>query len=190
MRHRRFRQGHKGYRRALYSLAVLGGLGLLALPRPASAEPPTLIHDRIEAQFSDPDFCGSGMTVDVVVSAVQTVRLADDEVQGSGSFRVVLTNPETGASVVVSAAGQVRDEVVSGDPDGIHTHLLTLKGLPEKIQSAGGEVLLRDAGVIAFVGTFDGDRLIRSDLVLQRGPHPEADADFTLFCSTVVSALA
>lgn len=61
--------------------------------------------------------------------------------------------------------------------------------LTEKIQTVGGEVLTRDAGVIAFADTFDGHTFIGSEVVINKGPHPEADADFALFCTTVVRAL-
>ena len=172
------------------SAAAAVVLSLLVLGPPAQANPAALVHDRVEAQFTDVDFCGSGLAVDVVVSGVQNLRLEADAFQGSGRFRAVITNPATGHSVVVSSAGQVHAEMVSGDPHGLHTHLLTFKGLPEKIQVAGGEVLLREAGVIAFLDTFDGDQLISSEVVINRGPHPEADSDFTLFCSTILSALS
>ena len=171
------------------SLGAALSLALLALGPPALAGTPTVIHDQIDAHFSEPGFCGSGMTVDVVVRGVQTIRIGDEGVQVTGRVRAVFTNPQTGASVVVSSAGQLRDEIVSGDPDGVHLHLFTFKGLAEKIQTAGGEVLLRDAGVIAFASTFDGHDLLGSDVVVNKGPHPEADADFALFCTTMVSAL-
>jgi hypothetical protein len=51
-------------------------------------------------------------------------------------------------------------------------------------------VLLRDAGVITFVETFDletGD-LISTDVVI-KGPHPEAESDFEAFCEVVTGAL-
>ena len=190
MRDARYGQRRDGARLGRYSLGAVLSLALLALGPPALADTPTFIHDQIDAHFSEPGFCGSGITVDVVVSGVQTIRLRGEDVQVTGRVRAVVTNPQTGASVVVSSAGQVRDEIVSGDAGGVHTHLLTFKGLPEKIQTAGGEVLLRDAGVIAFADTFDGHHLLSSEVVVNKGPHPEADADFALFCSTMVSALA
>ena len=185
-----FGGGRDGSRRSLLRAGALVALWLLALAPPGLADTPTVIHDRIDAAFSDPDFCGSGLTVDVAVAGVQTIRLDGDRLQVTGQFRSELTNPDTGATVVISGAGQLRNELVSGHPEGIHTHLVTFKGLPEKIQTAGGEALLRDAGVIAFADTFDGHHFISSEVVVNKGPHPEADADFALFCSTVVSALS
>jgi hypothetical protein len=49
------------------------------------------------------------------------------------------------------------------------TFVTTFKGLPEKIQTPQGPVLLRDAGVITFADTFDletGD-FISTDVVIK-----------------------
>jgi len=49
--------------------------------------------------------------------------------------------------------------------------------------------LLRDAGLIVFATTFEGDEFISSETVLVKGPHPEAESDFALFCEVVTEAL-
>ena len=74
---------------------------------------------------------------------------------------------------------------------GTITFTSTFKGLPEKIQTANGPVLLRDAGIITFMDTFDLDtgEFISSDVII-KGPHPEAESDFTLFCEVITEALA
>lgn len=65
------------------------------------------------------------------------------------------------------------------------------RGLPEKISTPHGPVLLRDAGIISFSDTVDisTGELISSD-VLIKGPHPEANSDFTLFCNVITADLA
>ncbi|HEV2088895.1 MAG TPA: hypothetical protein VGR21_11350 [Cryptosporangiaceae bacterium] len=176
--------------RRLACAAALGGAALLPLANPAFGGPATVIHDRIDgAELSEANFCGTGLTVEHVIDGVQNVHLDGEGFRGSGRFRDVITNPDNGQSVVVSAAGHVEGRLVSGDPLGVHTHLVTFKGLAEKLQSARGEVLTRDAGVIAFADTFDGPMFLGSEVVINKGPHPEADADFALFCTTVVRAL-
>lgn len=175
-------------RKWLATGVIVSGM-LLALGGPALASPPTVIHDRIVDEFTDPNFCGTGMTVEVAVEGVQNLRPAADSFRATGQVRTVITNPANGNSVVVSAAGQFDVKLISGDPSGIHTLLVTIKGLPAKIQTAHGAVLLRDAGIIAFADTFDGDQFVSSEVVVNKGPHPEADSGFTLFCGTVVSAL-
>jgi hypothetical protein len=51
--------------------------------------------------------------------------------------------------------------------------------LPEKIQTARGPGLTYDAGIATLL-TFDGDELVEEQIVVVKGPHPEADADFEL----------
>ncbi len=80
---------------------------------------------------------------------------------------------------------------VTENPDGTLTFVTTFKGLPEQISSHGkGGVELRDAGLITFITTIDpatGD--VISDEVVIKGPHPEAESDFTLFCDAFLAAL-
>jgi hypothetical protein len=98
-----------------------------------------------------------------------------------------------GKSVLISSAGQVSGPPPIVDEEaGTITFLTSFKGLPEKIQTAKGPVLLRDVGIITFADTFDletGD-FISSEIVVNKGPHPEADSDFTLFCEVISGALA
>jgi hypothetical protein len=97
-------------------------------------------------------------------------------------------------SVAVSAsAGQATGPApVVDEQAGTITFTATYKGLPEKIQTAHGPVLLRDAGVITFADTFDlqTGEFISSETLVNNGPHPEADSDFTRFCEVVGGALA
>jgi hypothetical protein len=97
-----------------------------------------------------------------------------------------------GKSVVVSSAGQVTGPAAIVDEEaGTITFLTSFKGLPEKIQTAQGRVLLRDAGIITFADTFDLEtgEFISSEITVNKGPHPEADSDFTLFCEVISEAL-
>jgi hypothetical protein len=51
--------------------------------------------------------------------------------------------------------------------------------------------LLRDAGVAVFTDVFDlatGD-LISTDISF-KGPHPDLERDFTLFCEVITGALS
>ena len=162
----------------------------MALAGPAAGSPPTVIHDRVVDGFTDADFCGTGLAVDVEVAGVQNGHLDGESFRGTGEVRVVLTNPHNGIAVILSSAGQMRVELVSGDPEGVHTFHATFKGLAQKVQTAHGAVLLRDAGVITFADTFDGEELVGSEVVVAKGPHPQADSGFSLFCATVVPALS
>jgi len=172
------------------AIAVVSVLALV--PSGASAaQPIERFHSNVTDSFSD-QLCG--IDVDVTFRAVDTFSVfADWSVKGTGSSRATVTNPINGASVVISRAGQFSDVApVVDEAAGTITFHPTLKGLPEKIQSAGGQVLLRDAGVISFVHTFDlhTGEPISSQTVVNSGPHPDADSDFTRFCEVVSGALA
>ena len=49
--------------------------------------------------------------------------------------------------------------------------------------------MIRDAGYIVFHVVFNGDEPLSSEIAVDRGPHPDAESDFALFCEVVPSAL-
>ncbi len=163
------------------------------MPAAALGAPPEHEHFRDVGTFVDPDFCGTGQAINGSFDFRFNVWIGSDSATGlvrtTVSGKTVLTNPDTGDSVTFSQAGQTTEQEASGDPAGLHTVLVTTKGLPEKIQTTHGPVLTRDAGIIAFVLTFDGDELLEEQIVVVKGPHPEADADFELFCEVTTQAL-
>jgi hypothetical protein len=172
---------------------LVGVVGVLIVsPGVASAAKPVeQFHDHFTDSFSD-EICG--ISVDAVVVVTDNFSLyADGSSKDTSSVRATFTNPLNGKSVVVSNAGQISGPAPIVDEDaGTITFINSFKGLPEKIQTAHGPVLLRDAGIIAFADTFDLEtgELISSETILSNGPHPEADSDFTLFCGVITGALA
>ena len=164
---------------------------LVVLPTPAlAAKPIAQFHDHFTDSFSD-EICGIAVDVDLVVTDNFFVY-ADGTTKDTSSFKQTFTNPENGKSVVLSGAGQVTGPPPVVDEEaGTITFLTSFKGLPEKIQTAHGAVLLRDAGIITFADTFDLEtgEFISSETIVNKGPHPEADSDFTLFCEVMSGAL-
>jgi hypothetical protein len=167
---------------ALVAAFVLLPAGALA------ARPVEQFHDHFTETFSD-ELCGIPVDAEAVITDNFFVY-ADDSFKDTSSVRVTFTNPENGKSVVLSNAGQITDTAVVDEEAGTITFITSYKGLPEKIQTARGPVLTRDAGVITFTETFDLEtgELISSDVVV-KGPHPEADSDFELFCEVMSGAL-
>ncbi|MDX6678432.1 MAG: hypothetical protein QOE31_2484 [Solirubrobacteraceae bacterium] len=155
-----------------------------------AAQPSESWHDHFTDTFSD-QLCG--IDVDVQLRVTDNFSIfADGSVKGSGATRGVITNPLTARSVVLSTAGQFRDVApVVDEQAGTITFHPRSTGLPEKIQTAHGGVLLRDAGVISFADTFDlqTGEFISSQTIVDHGPHPEADSDFTKFCDVMTGAL-
>ena len=168
-------------------------VALALMPAAALGAPPGHEHFRETGTDVDPDFCGTGQTINFSFDARFNVWISpegpEELVRTTSSTKQVWTNPDTGDSVTVSSAGTSTEVLISGDPDGLHTFLVTTKGLPEKIQTTHGPVLTRDAGLIAILFTFDGDEVISGETVLVKGPHPDADSDFELFCEVMVPAL-
>jgi hypothetical protein len=144
--------------------------------------------------MEDVDVCGA--IVDVVSEGVFTAK-AFFEKEGNfvrftstASAKTTLT-AENGNAVIIQNAGQFTDVAPLVDEEvGTITFTTTFKGLPEKIKTAHGPVLLRDAGVISFVDTFDLEtgEFLSSEIIV-KGPHPDAESDFTLFCEVISEAL-
>ena len=168
-------------------------VALALMPAAALAAPPGHEHFRDVGTDVDPDFCGTGQAIeisfDVRVNVWVSPEGAEELVRTTFSGTNVFTNPDTGDSVTASFAGQTTEVTVSGDPDGLHTVLATTKGLPRKIQTTNGPVLTRDAGLIAFLRTFDGEEFISQETVLVKGPHPDAESGGELSCEVLTQAL-
>jgi hypothetical protein len=169
------------------------GLVLLAL----AATPAALGAGQQHVRFHDvgtdldPDFCGTGQAIDVAFdirgNEFHAPHKADFKLTATGTF--TFTNPATGDVVIQRFAGPIWDTLISGDPAGLHVTESTVKGLPELIKTPHGGVLSRDAGYLVVRNTFDGDEFISSEILLAKGPHPDIESDFELFCELTTEAL-
>lgn len=177
--------GRPTFRQAIVAAVV----ACVLLPAGAlAAKPVEQFHDHFTDSFSD-EICGIPVDASIVVTDNFFVY-ADDSFKDTSSVRATYTNPENGQSVVLSNAGQIAGTAIVDEEAGTISFVTTYKGLPEKIKTAHGPVRLRDAGVISFIDTFDLEtgEFISSDVVI-KGPHPEADSDFELFCEVMTDAL-
>ena len=179
----------------LRSFCVAFIAALAILPAGALGAKPEIFHTSFLDTEEGVDVCG--VIVDIVSEGVFTDKAFFDKegnfvrFNSTASAMSTLT-AENGKSVIIQNAGQFTDvEPLVDEEAGTITFTTTFKGLPEKIQTAHGPVLLRDAGVITFMDTFDLEtgEFISSDVII-KGPHPEADSDFTLFCEVITEALA
>jgi hypothetical protein len=185
------KEAHMSRPALVRTLLVALVTALVVFPAPAlAAQPIEQFHDHFTDSFSD-EICGIAVDVDLVVTDNFFVY-ADDTFKDTSSFKATYTNPVNGQSVVVSSAGQIiGPPAVVDEAAGTITFLTSYKGLPEKIQTAQGPVLLRDAGIITFADTFDLEtgEFISEEIIVNKGPHPEADSDFALFCEVITGAL-
>ena len=169
------------------------GIVLLALAATPVALGAGQQHNRFHDVGTDvdPDFCGTGQAIDIAFdirgNEFEAPHKADFKLTATGTF--TFTNPATGDVVINRFAGPIWDTLISGDPEGIHVDESTVKGLPELVKTPHGGVLTRDAGYLIVRNTFDGDELISSEIVLAKGPHPDIESDFELFCELTTEAL-
>lgn len=178
-------------RALLFALTVV----LAAVPARALAGAPELLHGSFDDSFEDVNVCG--LTLDVQSQGVFTDRVYFDQDGNFVRFASTVSGTATftaadGDSVVVQFANLYAEGTPTVDEAaGTITFTSTYTGLPEKIQTSGGAVLIRDAGIIAFANTFDLETgaFISSETVLVRGPHPEADSDFLAFCEILIDEL-
>jgi hypothetical protein len=176
--------------RPIRAVAVFAAVVIvLALPVSAlAARPVERFHDHFTETFES-NLCGIDGTSTIVVQNTFTLY-SDGSFKSAGSFSETFT-ALNGKSVKISSAGTTSGpEPVIDEEAGTITFITSSKGLPEKIQTNHGSVLLRDAGVITFADTFDLEtgEFLGSEVTI-KGPHPEAESDFEAFCEVVVSAL-
>jgi hypothetical protein len=169
---------------AVALMAVLGAPGALA----ASQQ-----HERFHDVGTEVDtnFCGTGQEIDIAFDVWINAFNAPNKglYKETARGKVTFTNPLTDDTVILRFANTILEVLVSGDPDGIHVVDTRVKGLPELIKTPRGGVLTRDAGYIVFRNTLDGDELISSEIVINKGPHPNAESDFERFCEIMPEAL-
>jgi hypothetical protein len=137
--------------------------------------------------FTDPDFCGTGASVDVLVENT-LAHLSERDGVGKAEHHGTVTFIYGDASVILSFAGQFTDTIVATEAGGVEIHQLISKGIPLKIQLPNGPVLAIDAGVIVMLNTVQDGNEIDSQIVSVNGPHPLAE-NGSLFCEIGPQAL-
>ena len=177
----------------LMLLVALAAAALAALTGSGSAAAPAKFHENFDDTILHDDVCGVHDVTSRFVGVDNFFVIAFDANGNPVTFKDNIEMKQTitatnGKSVVYQAAGQ-HDGTVITDADGSITFADTFRGLPEQIFTPGGAVLTRDAGLITFYNTFDANGNFVSHSFVEKGPHPENDADFTLFCQVIVSAL-
>lgn len=177
------------------AVAAVAGFGLVVgLVSPASAGKPEQERERVFFVDEDQDVCG--INVDVVVDVTFFDKAFFDKDGNFIRFMATASGSNTfvndaGESVVVNFANLSRETESIDEVAGTVTVTFSVRGLPEKISTPHGPTLTRDAGLITFVNVFDlaTEELISEEIIVNHGPHPEADSDFTLFCEIITDEL-
>jgi hypothetical protein len=169
---------------AVVAATTLVGIG-------AAAAPVLDTHENFTDTFAD-SICGIPGTS--VVRGVDNFTLyADNTFKDNFELQQTFTAAGSGKSIVFHVAQHVigNDQPIDNG-DGTVTFVTTYKGLPEKIKLPNGRVLSRDAGVVTFTDVIDTatDELISETLSGEKGPHPDLDSGFEIFCDVVVPAIS
>jgi len=137
---------------------------------------------------TDPDFCGTGASVDVLFENT-LAHLSERDGVGKAEHHGSVTFTYGDASVILSFAGQFTDTIVATEAGGVEIHQLISKGIPVKIQLANGPVLSIDAGMIVELHTVQNGSELAVQIVSMNGPHPFAESGGSLFCEIIPQAL-
>ena len=139
-------------------------------------------HVTVRGTDVDPDFCGTGQTVNLSQKGV--FNGWDDK--AFGHIQTTWTNPANGIAIYDSFSGGGWLQFID-DGGGAYTISTTRVGQPARLQYVGGPLITNDAGVIVIHDHFDADdNYLGTDVVVVRGPHPGFGADF---CATMIDAL-
>ena len=178
------------------AVAAVAGFGLMmGLVSPASAGKPETERDRVVFVEEDQEICGLALDVVVDVTFYDKVFFDKDgnfiRFMNNSSGSNVFVN-DAGESVTVTFANLTRETESIDEEAGTITFTTSVRGLPEKIKGVGGgAVITRDAGLITFRSTWDiaTETELSNEVIVNHGPHPQADSDFTLFCEIITAEL-
>jgi hypothetical protein len=162
-------------------------LALLTVAAAVAVAPPAASGATFHSErFTDPDFCGTGASVDGLLENT-LAHVSERDGVGKAEHRGTVTFTYGDAAVILSFAGQFTDTIVATGAGGVEIHQLISKGIPVKLQLANGPVLAVDAGIIVTLNTVHFGNVVDEQIVSLNGPHPVAVSG--LFCSVVPQAL-
>ena len=168
---------------AVAAATTLVGIG-------AAARPVIHEHENFNDTFAD-SICDIPGTS--VVRGVDNFTLyPDNRFKDEFELHQTFTATASGKSLVFHVAqNQTGNDEPIDNGDGTITFVSTFKGLPEKIKLPNGRVLTRDAGNVTITTVLDAQtfELVSSSVSGEKGPHPDLDSDFELFCNIVEPAL-
>ena len=184
-----------GGKRVVQVVALTGLMTLVAgwlAAAPAGAATPTVVHTKVNVSLPGINVCG--FTVDSVVQGTSTVHVFTDQSgnmteQDTTSVVSTLTNEANGKVVHVAASGRDRfTPSPVANPDGTFTFTDTLTGIDLRVYTSHSDTLVKDAGFLSIVDTFDSQGNFVSEQVIEHGQHPFA-GDQTVFCDAIASAI-
>ena len=159
-------------------VALVACAASLAVPVAASAAPG--FHERIDDTFVNPDFCGSGVAVQM-----RDVLVANGHETATGvavAFSQKLTFTYGDRSITSHNVGREVIEIVAG------AQLVVRTGLQGQLTGPGGGLVQSDAGNLQFLATFDEPGELVDLQVVKDAGHHEGFASGG-FCSAALELL-
>ena len=142
-------------------------------------------HQTILGTDIDPDFCGTGQTVNVAFKGVFNGWEGD---KAFGHIETTYTNPANGIGITDSFSGGGKLTFID-DGNGAYTIALAREGQPARLQYVGGPLIVHDVGLVIFYDHFDADdNYLGTDIVIVGGPHPNLDEPVD-WCTLAVDLL-
>ena len=182
-------------KRGVQIVAVTGLMTLVAVwlgGASAGAATPQVSHTQISVSSTGIGVCG--FTVDSVVKGTDTFEVFFDQSGNVSSMQdeshavSTLTNEANGKVVYVEQSGRDRFSPPVVNPDGTVTFTDTLTGMDTRIYTSHSNTLVKDAGLLSFVDTFDSQGNFLSEQVIEHGQHPFG-GDSTVMCDAIASAI-
>ena len=171
---------------AISAVAALVAAGIGSAARP-------VIHEHENFTDSFPDAVCDTPGASVARGVDNFTLYPDNTFKDDFEVTQTFTATQSGKSIRFHVANQVtgNDEPIDNG-DGTITFVSTFKGLPEQIKLPNGPLLTRDAGVVTFTTILDAEtgEFISQTLSGEKGPHPDLDSGFELFCNVIVPALS
>ena len=173
-------------RRFMLITVVLAALAVT--PAAASAQGPPDERDRFTDEFVDEDFCGTGVSVDVVENSVVNVWGLEGEDTFKLTFRSRIAFTYGDTTVFLLNAGRLDVERVTGEYPGPRTDLAVDTGLRAFLRVPGEGAVTLDHGYLEYLASFDanGD-FVGAEVLKDAGGHP--DFYDAVFCEAATEAL-
>jgi hypothetical protein len=160
-------------------------VGLAVVPAAASAQGAPDERERFTDEFVDEDFCGTGVSVQVVERVVANVWEGEDTFTLTFRSTAAITYGDTTVYALSAGREDVRAE---GQFPGPRTELVVVTGVRAMLRVPGQGVVTIDHGYLEFLASFDeSGEFVGLEVLKEAGGHPAFQSE--VFCDAAVEAL-
>jgi len=181
------------HKRQILATLLVAILPLASTGAGLKAEEP--LHTGVIRATFPGQFCGFDVTIELfgALAVFGPLDPAGFPSKDAGHRKITFT-AANGKSIQLITAGLATNQFTLVNEEGTFTVIETFFGLPNKLSKPHGRNLMRNAGIIQFTllirqeedGSFT---VLENEITDVKGPHPNADSNFTLLCQIVADAL-